>query len=688
MKKVLFIILIIICPFLGLSQTDNYTWVIQPKYHTVGDFNDGVTFFECDDGSKGFVDKNGKIIRRWTYVNYVRNFSEGLALVDMYGKVAFIDKTGKFVIPFQYRSANNFSEGLAAVERLDGKTGYINKYGKMVIVLDGYEWFYFDNFHNGLARVSKNGKDGYIDNTGKLVIEPTFYYGGPFYGNLAPVQMEKNGKYGFIDQTGRLVVDFIYDYAYFFQEGLAGVALDGKWGFIDETGEMVIPLKFNQITDDIGFQFRYGFSEGLAAVKSNSNKICFINKHGDVAIASQFDGARHFRSGLAAVKINDKWGFINKKGEFVVEPQFAQGRDFSEGLSAACLERFSNGFIKVNNYYKKVNEVTAIDLLSSNRSISSSYNLRIGVKSPSQIRDKYVYVNGSLQRAIDVVKNDGFDMEIGQDVSLHEGNNTIRIEIINASGTTSKEFAVYVSTSTHTISPSEKRIALVIGISNYRNTSRLRNTINDANAMESKLRQCGFTVIKRTDLQTASEIQNVINDFGAQARNGYDVALFFYAGHGINYNNESWIVPTLASIQCAEQIPNVCANAGWIMDATSGVKNRIVIFDACRNLPGIKDCNNASRDIEGHITPGITSFRKGGGAFVAYACSQGETSGDGPIGGNGIYTGELLKILDKPNMNILDVFSETATNVHNKTNATQNPWNTSAFYGKFIFNRQ
>ncbi len=321
--------------------------------------------------------------------------------------------------------------------------------------------------------------------------------------------------------------------------------------------------------------------------------------------------------------------------------------------------------------------------------------MRACVKSSSQISNALVIVNGIEvfnSRGISVVNNNGCDFSVDKTLNLNNGNNSIAISVTNAFGTSSESFTVYVTNvgnnNTNRIN-SEKRIALIIGIANYRNTSKLRNTINDANAMESKLRQCGFYVIKRNDLQTASEIQNVINDFGAQARNSnYDVALFFYAGHGINYDNESWIVPTNANLHCVEQIPNECANAGWIMDATSGVKNRIVIFDACRNLPDLKKCNSMSRDIEGHITPGITSFRKGGGAFVAYACSPGETSGDGPEGGNGIYTGELLKMLDRPNMNILDVFSETATNVHNKTNAMQNPWNTSAFYGKFIFNTQ
>lgn len=460
--------------------------------------------------------------------------------------------------------------------------------------------------------------------------------------------------------------------------------IDANSRYYGASYEEIRELERRKDAGDAMAQYEYAnYLYSKSSIKSSSTT--------DLAISMLYQKAANQNLPQAQVALGD-WNYYGGIGIFKDVKDRDKAIEWYKKAAAqgydVAIQKLRDLGVDWNNNYQPVNNSTTIALLSATSTSSTSYELRVGIKSPSQIRDKYVYVNGSLQRAIDVVKNDGFDMEIGQDVSLHEGNNTIRIEIINASGTTSKEFAVYVSTSTHSISPSEKRIALVIGISNYRNTSRLRNTINDANAMESKLRQCGFTVIKRTDLQTASEIQNVINDFGAQARNGYDVALFFYAGHGINYNNESWIVPTLASIQCAEQIPNVCANAGWIMDATSGVKNRIVIFDACRNLPGIKDCNNASRDIEGHITPGITSFRKGGGAFVAYACSQGETSGDGPIGGNGIYTGELLKILDKPNMNILDVFSETATNVHNKTNATQNPWNTSAFYGKFIFNRQ
>ncbi len=328
-----------------------------------------------------------------------------------------------------------------------------------------------------------------------------------------------------------------------------------------------------------------------------------------------------------------------------------------------------------------------INLLSSTSSTSTSYNLRAGIKSSSKVTNITVSANNS--RGINSVVNDGYDFILNRNLILNYGRNVINVSVTNSAGATvSEDFFVEVKGEPMPVVTTEKRIALVIGNSNYRNgISYLRNTINDANAMERKLQQCGFYVIKRTDLQTAAQIQNAINDFGATARNGnYDVAMFFYAGHGISYNTESWIVPTNANINCLQDIPKQCANAGWIMDATEGVKNRIVVFDACRNLPNFSNCGYTPRSIEDHIN-GITSFKRGNNAFVAYACGPGETSGDG-YGNNGVYTEELLKVLDIPNKNILDVFSETASRVHNKTNGAQNPFNTSAFYSKFIFNRK
>ena len=116
-----------------------------------------------------------------------------------------------------------------------------------------------------------------------------------------------NKKFGFIDKTGKVVIPLIYDYAWHFSEGLAGVEKNGKRGFVDKTGKVVIPL----IYDDAGW-----FSEGLAEVGKNG-KYGFVDKTGKVVVPLIYDYAYHFYNGEAEVSVDDEHFYIDKEGRFL-----------------------------------------------------------------------------------------------------------------------------------------------------------------------------------------------------------------------------------------------------------------------------------------------------------------------------------------------------------------------------------
>ena len=255
-------------------------------------------------------------------------------------------KVGKVVISLKYDWAGSFSEGLAPV-RLNGKYGYINKSGKLVLPLK-YEdaW----DFREGLAPVELSGMWGYINKSGKLVIPLKYQSAGFFSEGLAHVKLF--GKYGFIDKSGKVVVPFKYYDARAFSEGLASVCLEEHidniglsylWGFIDKSGNTVIPHLYYRVSDfheglaNIGnaiitiseplidksnkwvqwpFREYYGdwyFIEGFARVRSHSNdKWGFIDKSKKSVVPPKYDEASHFSEGLAAVKLNGKWGFISR----------------------------------------------------------------------------------------------------------------------------------------------------------------------------------------------------------------------------------------------------------------------------------------------------------------------------------------------------------------------------------------
>jgi len=159
-------------------------------------------------------------------------FRDGVAKVEVHGKVGFIGPDGKYIIePRNFGEVENFSEGLAVVVR-NGKSGFINARGELAIPAQ-YQYAY--EFSEGVAAVQPDYQScGFIDKSGKYVIEPKFQdsdcYG--FSEGLAHVQLD--GKLGFIDHSGNFVIAPIYDSAGHFEEGLAPVCITERCGYIDK----------------------------------------------------------------------------------------------------------------------------------------------------------------------------------------------------------------------------------------------------------------------------------------------------------------------------------------------------------------------------------------------------------------------------------------------------------------------
>ena len=261
-----------------------------------------------------FEIKNGKVVPLQNTYKNVKGKKWWIEKKEVGKKKKY--KTGDVVIPFKYDWVSDFREGLAVVE-LNGKLGYINKSGKE-IVPPKYDEAKF--FHEGLAPVKLNGKWGYINKSGKEVVPPKYDYVWDFKEGLADVEL--NGKQGFVDKSGKEVVPLKYDNVWFFEEGLAGVELKGKWGFIDKSGKEVVPIKYDYVDN---------FSEGLAITKLKGKK-GFVDKSGKEIVPLKYEDVRDFREGLAGVELKGKWGFIDKSGKEVVPLKYEDVRDFREGL--------------------------------------------------------------------------------------------------------------------------------------------------------------------------------------------------------------------------------------------------------------------------------------------------------------------------------------------------------------------
>ena len=229
------------------------------------------------------------------------------------------------------------------------KIGFINTKGELAID------FKFDiclPFSEGLAVAIVNWKVGYIDKSGNWVIKPQFGpLSYPFSDGLAMVSVvegESKGHRGFIDKEGNFVIKPIYSYAKDFSDGLAKVTFGTKddpgWKFIKPDGTVAFELNPH-------YSCFSKFSEGFIAFVSDEYLGAgFLNKQGEAVIDPQFDEALDFSEGLAAVKIDDKWGYIDKTGKVVIEPIYSSVRDFHNGLALVYIDDKMAYVNKVGEY--------------------------------------------------------------------------------------------------------------------------------------------------------------------------------------------------------------------------------------------------------------------------------------------------------------------------------------------------
>lgn len=221
----------------------------------------------------------------------------------------------------------------------------------------------------------------------------------------------------------------------------------------------------------------------------------------------------------------------------------------------------------------------------------------------------------------------------------------------------------------------ESRVALVIGNSRYE-TGPLRNPVNDANLIASTLREMGFDVIARTDVNLR-EMQGAIREFSRKIQNG-SVGLFYYAGHGIQADGSNYLIPIGAHIEVEGDLSLEGLDLNSVLKQMGSAHNRlnIVILDACRNNPFISSSRGGPQ--------GLAQVNAPAGTFIAYATAPGQTASDGK-GQNGLYTQELMANMRTPGLPIEEVFKRVRGQVRQKSGNAQIPWDASSLEGSFSF---
>ena len=225
-----------------------------------------------------------------------------------------------------------------------------------------------------------------------------------------------------------------------------------------------------------------------------------------------------------------------------------------------------------------------------------------------------------------------------------------------------------------------KRVALVIGNNNYATLPDLANARTDAGGMAAKLKSLGFDVILKRDA-TRRDISRALAEFESRASNA-EVALVFYAGHGIQVGGTNYLVPSNAEIEVEDDLRLEGVGADQFLQAMkrAGTQLNIVILDACRDNPLPQRSRSAAR---GLAVPVVPSGIKG--TAIVYSAAPGQTAQDGPKGGHGVFTGELLRVLGQPGLTLEKIFKLTATRVSAATNGKQDPWINSSVKGDFYF---
>jgi uncharacterized caspase-like protein len=220
----------------------------------------------------------------------------------------------------------------------------------------------------------------------------------------------------------------------------------------------------------------------------------------------------------------------------------------------------------------------------------------------------------------------------------------------------------------------EKRIALVLGNDSYPKAP-LQNAVSDATAIAAKLRELNFEVVVRTNV-SQREMTRAVRDFGEKITPGA-VALFYYAGHGMQARGKNFLIPIDAEINSESAISIEAVDVERVLDQLTGARVGMVILDACRNNP-------FERRFRAGAGAGLAQIDAPAGTLIAYATAPGKVALDGQ-GKHGTYTEALLKAMDVPGLRVEDVFKQVRIDVLKVTGSKQIPWESSSLTGDFLF---
>jgi len=219
---------------------------------------------------------------------------------------------------------------------------------------------------------------------------------------------------------------------------------------------------------------------------------------------------------------------------------------------------------------------------------------------------------------------------------------------------------------------SAKKVALVIGNSNY-NQGYLPNPTKDADLIAQKLREVGFDVTIKKNIKSVNQMKENINTFIRKVKKD-DIAVVYYAGHGVQCKGINYLIPTKAMIAKGGQLKSEALNLDFLIGGMSNIKLAVLMIDACRDNTYPSCTKSQKRGLVQPHTP------EEGGMIISFATAEGKTADDGEE--HSPYALALSKYINKK-MPIETFFRKVGGEVF--ASSSQRPMLKSNFYESFSF---
>ena len=232
----------------------------------------------------------------------------------------------------------------------------------------------------------------------------------------------------------------------------------------------------------------------------------------------------------------------------------------------------------------------------------------------------------------------------------------------------------------------DRRVAFVVGNGAYQNVDALPNPPVDAKAMAALLRNTGFDVVEGINLGRDAMTAR-LRDFALKTP-GADVAVFFYAGHGISVNGRNYMIPVDGDLKSEVDVKlGAAIDIDVTLDQTmSDAKVKLVFLDACRDNPFAAKIRSASKTRSVVVGSGLVEMKSGEGTLIAFATGPGQTALDGEAGTNSPFTRALVANITQPGVEIQQAMTKVRAQVNDETNKNQLPWGHTNLTGSVYLN--